>query len=125
MKVGERARVTRVFSQADQTDYARISGHAVTDNSVSEPLIGALFSFLLGVKLPGRGAMYLKQETSYQHSAVIGESLIAEVEITGLRPDKKLVDLSTICRRADGSLVASGRALVYMGDADLWTDEHG
>jgi hypothetical protein len=45
--------------------------------------------------------------------------LTARVEITRLRPEKQLVDLATTCYRADGSLVASGRALVYVGELQL------
>jgi len=60
--------------------------------------------------------MYLKQETNILKDAFIEEPLTAQVEITRLRPDKHLADLSTTCRRADGQLIASGRALVYMRD---------
>jgi acyl dehydratase len=88
----------------------------VAGGQVPEPLIGGLFSYLLGVKLPGLGTHYLKQETRYESAAAIGEALTARVEITRLRPDKQLIDLATTCRRADGSQIASGRALVYVGD---------
>lgn len=116
MKVGESTEVTRTFSTQDLKDYAGLSRHEVPDGRIPEPLIGALFSYLLGVKLPGLGTNYLKQETRFQSAAVTGEALTARVEITRLRPDKQLVDLATTCRRADGRIVASGRALVYVGD---------
>ena len=116
MKIGDCAEVSRTFSTRDLRDYVELSGHKVTDDCIPEPLIGALFSFLLGMKLPGTGTMYLKQETRNLQAAMIGEPLTARVEITRLRPDKHLVDLSTTCRRADGQLIASGRALVYVAD---------
>ncbi len=116
MKVGDSTQVSRTFSALDLHDYVKLSGHTIKGDGVPEPLIGALFSFLLGVKLPGTGSMYLKQETRFLKRAVIGESLTAAVEITRLRPDKQLADLSTTCRRADGALIADGRALVYIGD---------
>jgi acyl dehydratase len=116
VKVGDSAQVTRIFSLEDLRDYTRLSGHAVTGGQVPEPLIGGLFSYLLGVKLPGLGTNYLKQETRYESAAAIGEALTARVEITRLRPDKQLVDLATTCRLANGSLAAGGRALVYVGD---------
>ena len=62
------------------------------------------------------GTMYLKQETNFLRNAAIGESLTATVEITRLRPEKQLADLSTTCCQADGTLVATGRALVYTGE---------
>lgn len=118
MKTGDNTETTRTFSARDLRDYTRLSGHETTGGLVPEPMIGALFSYLLGVELPGLGTNYLKQETRFDAVATTGEALTARVEITRLRPDKQLVDLATTCRRADGGLVASGRALVYVGDLE-------
>lgn len=116
MNIGDAEEVTRTFSVQDLQDYTALSAHEVTGSEVPEPLIGALFSYLLGVKLPGLGTNYLKQETRFQRVAPVGEQLTARVEITRIRPDKQLLDLATNCRLADGRVVASGRALVYVGD---------
>jgi 3-hydroxybutyryl-CoA dehydratase len=124
MKIGDFAEVTRVFSTQDLNDYIELSGHNAQGERVPEPLIGALFSYLLGMQLPGLGTMYLKQETRIEKDAVLGESLTARVEISRLRPDKHLVDLSTTCRCEDGQLIASGRALVYIGDVESHPDRH-
>ena len=122
MKVGDSVEVTRVISKQDLQDYIELSSHEVTGGQVPEPLIGALFSYLLGVKLPGPGTNYLKQETRFQTTAKIGEALTGKVEITRIRPDKQLVDLATTCFRADGEIAASGRALVYVVDLIQKTD---
>ena len=118
MKVGDSTETSRTFTVEDLRDYANLCSHkaAVKSERIPGPLIGALFSYLLGVKLPGMGTMYLKQETSYQPGAVIGVPLTAKVEITRLRPDKKLADLATTCCLTNGKVVARGRALVYIGD---------
>ena len=116
MKVGDRAEISRAFRVDELAVYSRLCGHALPDRSIPEPLIGALFSFLLGVHLPGEGTMYLKQETRFEQAAAADETLTAQVEITALRPEKKLADLSTTCRGMDGRLIATGRALVYVGD---------
>lgn len=116
MKVGDSSQVSRTFSHLNLTEYKALSGHIVSGDQVPEPLIGALFSYLLGVKLPGLGTNYLKQETQFESEARVGDALLAKVEVTRLRPDKQLVDLATTCHRADGSLIASGRALVYVGE---------
>ena len=118
MKVGDSAEVTRTFSARDLKDYARLCDHkgAVDSERIPGPLIGALFSYLLGVKLPGMGTMYMKQETRYKSGATVGEPLHAKVEITRLRPEKKLVDLATTCKLDNGKIIARGRALVYIGD---------
>lgn len=115
LKVGASAHVTRSFTAAD---LAAFQGLAASESlaSVPEPLIGALFSYLLGVELPGFGTNYLKQEMRFLKPAPAGIPLTATVTVTRLRPEKHLVDLSTICTLPDGSAVCEGRALVLAKD---------
>ncbi len=115
MKVGDVAETRRTFTADDVAQYERISGHAA-GAGVPEPMLGALFSFLLGVELPGKGTNYLKQEWTYSNTASIGQELRARVEVTRLRPGKHLVDLRTSCVCGDSTLLCEGRALVYVGD---------
>jgi acyl dehydratase len=119
VKLGDRAEITRTFSAEDLDDFARLGGHAPDEERVPGPLIGSMFSCLLGMQLPGSGTNYLKQETRWLACAPIGRPLTASVEITRLRPDKHLVDLVTTCRDETGRLVAEGRALVYVGDVAI------
>lgn len=116
MKPGDAAEVSRLISAQDVSEYSALTRHVNSDDRIPEPLIGALFSFLLGVRLPGRGANYLKQETRFHRVARVGETLTARVEITRIRPEKHLVDLSTTCTDASDRLIASGRALVSARD---------
>jgi acyl dehydratase len=118
LELGRSAEVMRRFSANDIAGYAALGGHAVAEGTVPEPLINALFSYLLGVKLPGVGTNYLKQESRFVAPARLGDTLTARVEITKLRPDKDLVDLRTTCHSGDGTLVCDGRALVYVRDVD-------
>lgn len=116
MRLGDAAETSRIISTEDVSEYYALTQQANVDDHVPEPLIGALFSYLLGVRLPGQGANYLKQETRFHRVARVGETLTARVEITRLRPDKHLVDLSTTCTDEKGQLIASGRALVSARD---------
>ncbi|MDX1571234.1 MAG: hypothetical protein R3200_12180, partial [Xanthomonadales bacterium] len=115
MRVGDSAGVERAFSAADLEAYRALGGEPAVDQ-VPDPLIGALFSYLLGMQLPGLGTMYLKQETEFRAAAAPGEVVRATVRITRLRPEKHLADLATECHGADGRLLAEGRALVYTRD---------
>ena len=124
MKIGDFAETMRAYESRDVTDYSELSGHAISDDCVPEPLVGALFSYLLGVKLPGNGANYLKQETQFHDYARIGDTLTARVEITRIRPDKHLVDLATTCTNSAGELIATGRALVSARDVDDEVTQH-
>jgi acyl dehydratase len=116
MKKGDYAEITRRFSAKDVAAYVALGGAPLAPGELPEPLIGALFSYLLGIRLPGMGTNYLKQESCYRQLARIGEPLTARVEITRLRPEKHLVDLATTCRNAAGDIICDGRALVYVGD---------
>lgn len=117
LKVGETAAVTRTYSRADLDAFATLAGVAPgTLSSVPEPLVGALFSYLLGVRVPGRGTNYLKQEIAFSGPIPLGEALTATVTITRLRPDQHLCDLSTVLAGADGRELATGRALVLVKD---------
>ena len=124
MKLGDFAEIKRCVNAQDVSDYTALSQHTVANDRVPEPLIGALFSYLLGVRLPGRGANYLKQDIRFHRDARIGDALTARVEITRVRPEKHLVDLSTTCTSADGQLIASGRALVSVRDVAAPLDAH-
>jgi acyl dehydratase len=116
MRVGDRAEITRRFDAGDLSEYAALGGQAPRGERVPGILINALFSYLLGMELPGLGTNYLKQRTRWHNPAQTGRSLTASVEITRLRPEKHLVDLATTCRDEDGRLVAEGSALVYVRD---------
>lgn len=117
LKVGAAASVTRTYSRADIDAFAALAGVAPgAQRSVPEPLVGALFSYLLGVKLPGRGTNYLKQEIAFAGAVPAGEALTATVTATRLRPDKHLCDLATELTSADGRRLATGRALVLVKD---------
>ncbi|MGK0266218.1 MAG: 3-hydroxybutyryl-CoA dehydratase, partial [Maricaulis sp.] len=112
------AQTTRIFSQADIEALHAVSGAPMSGEAVPEALINGLFSYLLGVELPGQGTNYLKQETEFLQAALTGERLSARVEITRLRPDKHLVDLATTCHLPCGTLIARGRALVLARDVE-------
>ena len=115
MQVGQSATICRSYDRADLEGFARLAGSAVP-TTIPEPLIAALFSYLLGVKLPGPGTNYLKQELNFLAPASVDTELTAKVEITRLRPDKHLVDLWATCVDAQGVLICEGRALVKAKD---------
>ncbi|MBA5776753.1 phosphate acetyltransferase [Stappia sp. F7233] len=116
LALGDTASVTRTYKAGDAPAYAELAGLRGVPDRVPEPLIGGLFSYLLGVELPGFGTNYLKQEMRFLAPAAYDEPLTARVTITRLRPEKHLVDLETICEAADGRRICEGRALVYVED---------
>jgi len=117
IKTGDTAKVTRRFTADDLAGFAALAGvPAESLDQVPEPLVGALFSYLLGVKVPGPGTNYLKQEIAYLAPIPVATDLVARVEITRLRPDKHLCDLATTLCDAEGRRLVEGRALVLVKD---------
>ncbi len=116
LELGRSAAIERRYSAGDVAAYRALGGHAVPADTVPEPLINALFSYLLGVELPGMGTNYLKQDSEFVGVAAVDDLLTATVEISRIRPDKHLVDLVTTCVDGAGNLVCRGRALVYVED---------
>jgi acyl dehydratase len=124
--------MSRVFTHRDLAEYADLSGDAnplFTDAgyarslSLEGPLIpggllGGLFSCLLGTQLPGQGTNYLKQRLQFLAPAHPDQALRAVVEIVRLRPEKQLVNLSTLCTNPDGEVVCRGEALVLVSDIE-------
>lgn len=116
LRVGQSATLERRFTPEDVEDYIALGGAKTRPGVVPEPMLGALFSRLLGVELPGVGTNYLKQATEFERPARVGEKLTGRVVITRLRLEKFLVDLETTCVNEAGDLVCKGRALVYVKD---------
>lgn len=116
MKTGDSASTTRTFDAEAISGYEALSGAPSAPGGVPEPLIGGLFSYLLGAELPGYGTNYLKQTLDFVGTAELGTPLTASVTITRIRPEKDLVDLATLCRDGEGRTVCEGRALVLVKD---------
>ncbi len=120
LQIGDRATTRRTFSRDDLAEYASLAGITVPGDLgiVPGPLLGSMFSHLLGTKCPGRGTNYLKQNLEFPILARVGEELTATVEIIRLRPEKELANLRTVCTNSAGQIVCQGEALVLVRDVE-------
>jgi 3-hydroxybutyryl-CoA dehydratase len=126
--VGETASLTRSVSEYDIRQMAAVSHdanplHVDEDfargtrfkGRIAHGLFSAgLISAVLGTKLPGSGAVYLKQTLEFLHPVRAGDSLTAEVEVTAWRCDKRIITLHTRCRIQDGTPVVNGEAVLLV-----------
>jgi acyl dehydratase len=116
LKLGQKASLTHTFTAAEVDAYRALTGDAGLGVGVPGPLLGGLFSQLLGTRLPGRGTNWLKQQLAFEAPAFAGEPLKATVEIVRLRPEKGLVNLRTMCINMEGAIICDGEALVLVRD---------
>ncbi len=126
LTIGQKASVQKTFTSADVTAFAGISLDInpihMSDRYAENTIFGkrivhglltsGLISAVLGNTLPGPGTVYLGQELKFIAPVYLGDDITAEVEITELREDKKIVKLSTTCYNQDGKTVISGLATV-------------
>ena len=77
-------------------------------------LTSSILSTLLGMDLPGPGAVYLEQRVRYLDAVYPGQTITGELEVTKVRPDKPVITLAARITREDGKLVADGEVVVLM-----------
>lgn len=124
--VGQKASLQKTFTAADVTLFAGISLDVnplhMSDGFAKDTIFGkrivhgiltcGLISAVLANKLPGAGTIYLGQEVKFTSPVFLGDDIRADVEVIELRPEKKIVKLSTNCYNQDGKQVISGVATV-------------
>jgi 3-hydroxybutyryl-CoA dehydratase len=76
-------------------------------------LIGALFSTVLGTKLPGPGCIYLSQGLKFRAPVYIGDEVVATVKVTGVDAEKARVTLACDCS-VNGKTVLEGDAVMMV-----------
>jgi acyl dehydratase len=123
LKINQRASISRAFTIENVAEYRALTGDVdlgygadATRATVPGPLLGGMFSFLLGTQMPGPGTNWLKQELVFPLPALVGQTLTATVTVTRLRVEKDLVNLRTTCTNSAGETVCDGEALVLVKD---------
>jgi 3-hydroxybutyryl-CoA dehydratase len=76
-------------------------------------LTGALFSTVLGTKLPGPGCIYMSQTMKFKGPVYIGDEVVATCKITAVDTEKARVTLACDCS-VNGKTVLAGEALMMV-----------
>ena len=135
LKVGDKAVLSRSFTEEEVFQFANIStdknplhldkdfgGASVFGQRIVHGmLVASLFSGLIGMKLPGKGSIYLGQNLTFKAPVAIDDQVTASIEIINIREDKPIITLRTVCINSDGTVVIEGEAVVKI---DVPTDIH-
>lgn len=128
IQIGDSASLSKTFTEKDVLAFAEISGdqnpvHLDADFAASTPfkkqlvhgmLTAGLISAVLGMKLPGPGSIYLKQELNFKAPVFFGDTITATVTVTKAREDKPIVTLKTVCTNQDEVVVIEGEAVLLI-----------
>ena len=126
--VGERASFTVTVSNRMVDEFATLSGdhnplHVDESYARETPfkgrvvhgmLIGAFFSRLVGMHLPGKYALYLSQTLAFHEPLAPGTKISIEGEVTHKTDAAKVLTIRTAARDTSGKILVSGEALVRM-----------
>ena len=126
MKVGDAAQTSKTLSEFDVYQFAGITGDfnpAHVDEEYAKGtffegriahgmLLGGFISAVIAMKLPGPGAVYLKQDFAFRAPARVGDTVTARVEVVDVQIEKNRLTLRTTCSNQDGTLLVEGEAFI-------------
>jgi len=126
--IGERASLSRTISLEDILQMAAITGdfnpvHMDEEYAASSRFHGriahgvfsvGLVSAVLGMQLPGPGAIYLKQSLDFLYPVRPADTLTAEVIVSAWRPEKRIISLITRVSNQEAKDVAKGESLLLV-----------
>ncbi|MDR3513990.1 MAG: MaoC family dehydratase [Caulobacteraceae bacterium] len=127
LSVGQSAHRSRTVSEADIQAFAEVTGdhnplHLDEAYAQTTPFKGRIahgmlsagyISAVLGVDLPGPGAIYLSQSLRFRRPVRIGDVVDTQVTVSAIDTEKARVTLQTVCSVA-GKPVVDGEAVVMV-----------
>lgn len=128
LKVGQKASIQKTITEDDIANFIEITGDKNPlhiDTLFSEQtffgqriahgmLSASLFSTLVGMHIPGTGAIYKSQTLEFLRPVFIGDTLTAWFEIIAIDPDKELIEINSWIENQDGQKVVAGRAVTSL-----------
>ena len=126
--VGERASFSKTITEADIHAFSAVTAdfnpihvdevYAATSSlgkktggRIAQGMLSAsLFSTLVGMYIPGKGALYVSQSCHFKRPVKIGDTLRAECEVVE-KLEKNRIRMATRCINQKGDIVVEGEAI--------------
>lgn len=132
IKIGDSAEVEHTITEDDIRQFGKLSGDfnplhfdeewarkTQFGGRIAHGLLTASFiSTAIGMKLPGKGSIYLGQEIAFWNPVRIGDAITTKVEVIETHDEKRRVMLSTVCVNQRGETILTGKALVKVMQID-------
>ena len=77
-------------------------------------LSGAFISAVLGYEFAEKKIVYLYQTLKFTAPVYIGDTVTTTATVTGIREDKPIVTLETVCTNQSGEVVVKGESAVMV-----------
>ena len=124
LKVGQKASLTKTVTEADLSHFIAITGDTNplhVDKTFAEKtffgqriahgmLSASLFSTLVGLHIPGIGAIYKSQTLEFLRPVFIGDTLCAWFEIVEIDQEMEEIVIKSWIENQDGKSVIEGMA---------------
>lgn len=121
-EVGQSATVTRTFTDEDVRRFVEITGDTnplhVDDEFASRSRFGrrvlhgmlsaSMFSTMVGMKLPGTGAIYRSQTIRFLRPVYVGDTLTAHFVVRSIDRTRHRLDIDAWIENQDGERVIEG-----------------
>src|SRR5262245_23100158 len=122
ISIGQSYEIQRTFTARDSDDFARLSGDfsplhvdaeyarstEFEDRVVHGILLASLFSQLVGMRLPGKHALYLGHDLSFRRPVRVGEPVKATAKVVSKNAATRTITLQTEIRNAEDKVAVSG-----------------
>lgn len=128
IQIGDSASFSKTVTESDIHSFSAFSGdfnpiHVdevyATTSSLGKKMGGRIaqgmlsasfFSTLVGMYIPGKGALYVSQSCNFKLPVKIGDTLRAECTVTN-KLEKGRIVMQTRCLNQDGKVVVEGEAV--------------
>ena len=124
LSVGQTAQLSKTITEDDIERFVKITGDVnplhideqfakrtfFKKRVVHGMLTASLFSTLVGMYLPGIGAIYRSQTLEFLRPVYVGDTVTASLEITKIDPEKEIIEIDAFIRNQEGAMVVKGKA---------------
>ncbi len=128
VRVGQRATFSKTITDADVGHFVAITGDVnplhVDEETARQTFFGSrivhgmlsasLFSTLVGMHLPGFGAIYRSQTLEFLAPVRVGDTLTAVFEVDAVDPDANRIEMASWIENQRGEVVIRGRTVASL-----------